>query len=390
MMHDVDRRSATDEAATSTGMPVAHRHPVTPPVHVGRTFAVVGALHAVAAALLLVGVGAASWSLLLSCAMFAYGRGVVHAFDFDHVSMIDNSTRKFVAEGRAPASLGLAFSLGHSTVVVLMGVFVVAGSSAVQALLTDGSPATTVLGTVGVSVAGVYLLLVAVANTASLVQTLRVRAAVRRDPDLVVAAEVLQPKGVAARMMTAPLRKVSRPRHVYIIGALFGLGFDTASTIGLLMVTTAVAASGVPVVALLAFPLLFAAGMCLGDSVNGVYILHLYRSAQTDLWRRINYNLVVTGIGVLSAFSVAVIAGASLLSEQAGVGGVVSAVAEVNTEWAGWGLAATFVVAGLVMWGATRRSRRVAPPADACGVSAAGRNVHFDGDKRGSRGRGAV
>ncbi|MFB9377181.1 HoxN/HupN/NixA family nickel/cobalt transporter [Kineococcus gynurae] len=325
---------------------------------VGVAFAVVAALHVIGLALLTMGVLAGTaGAVTVGVAGLAYLRGLVHSFDFDHVAMIDNSTRKFVAEGRNPAGVGLAFSAGHSTVVVLTGVLVIAGAGFIRTALEEDSGAARVLGIIGVSVSGLYLLLVAVANLATFVQALRLRRALRRDPDLVIPADALTPRGPAARAMTLPLRRVRHPRHVYVLGFLFSLGFDTSSQIGVLVLTAGAALAGASLISLLCLPILFAAAMTLGDTVNGLMMLRMYTAAQHDPARKITYNLLITGVGILAGAAVAVLAAAGLLSEQFGiVSGLVGAVASVETEYAGYALAVLFAVIGVVSWAVWRRA----------------------------------
>jgi high-affinity nickel-transport protein len=248
-------------------------------------------------------------------AAFAYFRGLVHSFDFDHISMIDNSTRKFVGEGRDPASVGLAFSLGHSSVVILTGVLVIAGAGFVRVALDESSGLARTFGIVGLSVSGLYLLLVAVANLATLLQAVRLRRALSADPDLVIAPGALAARGPASRLMTAPLRRVRHPRHIYLIGFLFSLGFDTSSQIGLLMVTAGAALAGASTVSLLCLPILFTAAMTLGDTSNGLMMLKVYQTADQGPARKINYNIVITSVSILSALAVGAIAAATLLTE---------------------------------------------------------------------------
>jgi len=313
-------------------------------------FLTVALLHVVGLGLLVLGVttGAAG-AVTTAMAAFAYFRGLVHSFDFDHISMIDNSTRKFVTEGRRPASVGLAFSMGHSSVVVATGVLVIAGAGVVRVALDERSGAAQVLGGVGLAVSGSYLLLVAVTNLATFRQALALRRALRADPQLVVDPSALTPRGPAARLMTAPLRRVRHPRHVYVVGLLFSLGFDTSSQIGLLMVTAGAALAGAPAVSLLSLPILFTAAMTLGDTSNGLMMLHLYRSADEDPRRKINFNVLITGVSILSGLFVGLTAVATLLSEQLGWRpGLVQGLAELDTGWAGYLLAAFFAVVGLV------------------------------------------
>ncbi len=329
-------------------------------LRIGTTYAVVAVLHLAAAAAFLLGASASSAGTLgvvAGAVGLGYLRGLTHALDFDHLSMIDNSTRKFVAEGRAPVSVGLAFSAGHSTVVLLSGLVVVSGSSLVRGLFVPGSRAATTLGAVGLAVSGGYLLLVAMANLTSLLRAVQLRAALRRDASLPLTDADLAPRGPAARVLTAPLRRVRHPRHVYAIGMVFSLGFDTASQIGLLMLAAGAALAGASPLGLLAIPLAFAAAMTLVDTTNGLMMLALYRSAHRDIRRTLDYNIAVTGIGVLSGLLVGVIAIATLLSEFGGLtAGPIATLAQLPTRYAGVALVGVFAALGLGAWWV--RSRR--------------------------------
>lgn len=270
------------------------------------TFGAVAALHAAAVVLLLAGTrtgggGALSWGLVLT----AYLAGVKHSYDWDHLAAIDNSTRKFVAQRQHPVSVGFAFSLGHSSVVTLAGVLVIAGASMVGGLMEDGTAGNLVLGLIGSGASGLFLLAMGLFNgsafTRSAAAFRRSRAGAAIDP------RDLEPQGLMARLLAKPLAGVRRPRNIYVIGFLFGLGFDTATTIGLLMMTTAASLAGVPPFALLALPLAFAAAMTLCDSVNGMAMMRMYRSALADPRRKLGFNAAVTGISAVSALFIAVI-----------------------------------------------------------------------------------
>ncbi len=327
---------------------------------VGASFAVIGALHVVGLGLLTLGVSAGTaGAVTVGIAALAYFRGLVHAFDFDHVSMIDNSTRKFVTEGRNPASVGLAFSAGHSTVVVLTGVAVIAGAGFVRTAVAEESAAARLLGIVGLSVSGLYLVLVAVANLAAFRQAWRLRGQLRADPGLVIGPDALTPRGPAARLMTAPLRRVRHPRHVYVIGFVFSLGFDTSSQIGLLVLTAGAALAGAPAVSLLCLPILFAAAMTLGDTCNGLMMLRMYTAAQEDPRRKITYNLVITGVGIVSGLVVGLVAASTLLTEHTGVRAApLAGLAAMDTRYAGYLLVALFAAIGLAAWLLSRRADR--------------------------------
>jgi nickel/cobalt transporter (NiCoT) family protein len=271
------------------------------------TFGAVAALHAAAVVLLLAGntggtgAQALTWGLVLT----AYLAGVKHSYDWDHLAAIDNSTRKFVAQRQDPVSVGFAFSLGHSTVVTLAGMLVIVGAAVVGEFMQDGSTGNLVLGLIGSGISGLFLLAMGLFNGSAFARSAqayrRARAGAAIDP------EDLEPQGLIARILARPLSRVRRPLNIYVIGFLFGLGFDTATTIGLLMMATAASLAGVPPFALLALPLAFTAAMTLCDSLNGVAMMRMYRSALADPRRRLGFNALVTGISAVSALFIAVI-----------------------------------------------------------------------------------
>lgn len=271
------------------------------------TFGAVAALHAAAVVLLLAGNAGATapqaltWGLVLT----AYLAGVKHSYDWDHLAAIDNSTRKFVAQRQDPVSVGFAFSLGHSSVVTLAGVLVIAGASMVGGFMQEGTAGNLLLGLIGSGVSGLFLLAMGLFNGSAFARS---AGALRRARNgAAVNAGDLEPLGLMARLLARPLSRVRRPRNIYVVGFLFGLGFDTATTIGLLMVTAAAALAGVPAFALLALPLAFAAAMTLCDSLNGMAMMRMYRSALSDPQRRLGFNTLVTGISALSALVIACI-----------------------------------------------------------------------------------
>ncbi len=279
-------------------------------------------LHVLAAGLVMIG---HLWSgAALGMVIFAYTRGLLHAMDADHLAMIDGSTRKLLGEDRNPNGVGLAFSLGHSTVVMAAGIAVVVGAAWVRDAIDGETALATILGTIGASVSALYLLAVACANLPLLI------AAIRGSGET---AHTHAPRGWAARALAAPLSRVRHAGHVYLFGLLFGLGFDTASTISLLMLTAAGAVAGVPPVALLAFPLAFTAAMTLGDSTNSEIMLRVYTAANTSARRRLNITLLV--VSILSAVAVATVTLTELTGEWTGI-----QVPVVDTTGWGWALAA--------------------------------------------------
>jgi high-affinity nickel-transport protein len=311
------------------------------------TFGAVIALHAAAVALLALGTANAGQPLALGLVLTAYVAGIKHSYDWDHIAAIDNSTRKFVAQRRDPVSVGFAFSLGYSSVVVLAGVFVVSGATAVGRLMDEGTTGNLVLGLIGSAVSGVFLLLMGIFNGSAFVRTAQLYRSSRTGASISI--DDLETKGFMARLLARPLSRVQHPRNIYAIGFLFGLGFDTATTIGLLVMTTAASLAGVSPLALMALPFAFAASMTFCDSLNGVAMMRMYKSAIHDPSRKLGFNAVITGISSLSALFVAVITFAGLFDAAFGLGDPVTAwLASVDLGDAGLLLVAAF----LAVWGA--------------------------------------
>jgi high-affinity nickel-transport protein len=269
-------------------------------------------------------------------------------------------------------SVGFAFSLGHSSVVTLAGVLVIAGATAVGEVMQDGSAGNVVLGLIGSGVSGLFLLAMGMFNGSAFARS--ARAYRRSRGGAAIDPRDLEPQGLVARLLTRPLARVQRPRNIYVIGFLFGLGFDTATTIGLLMMTTAASLAGVPPFALLALPLAFTAAMTLCDSLNGMAMMRMYRSALDDPHRKLGFNAVVTGISAVSALFIAAVT----------LGGFVNAAFALQDPLTAWlgsidlgdaGL--LLVVLLLAVWGAAALKQRrfraarneVRPPCGSSGAS---------------------
>ena len=269
------------------------------------TFGAIVLLHCAAVVLLVIGTAGAGQPLALGLVLTAYLAGIKHSYDWDHIAAIDNSTRKFVAQHKDPVSVGFAFSLGHSSVVILAGVLVVAGATALGDLMQEGSAGNVLLGLVGSGVSGLFLLAMGVFNGSAFLRAVQAYRKVLDGGD--IREEDLEAKGFIARLLAKPLAKVERPRNIYLIGFLFGLGFATATTIGLLIMTTAATLAGVSPFALLALPLAFTAAMTLCDSANGIAMMRMYKSAIDNPQRKLGFNAVITGISAVSALLISVI-----------------------------------------------------------------------------------
>src|SRR4051795_12501282 len=271
----------------------------------------------------------------------AYTLGLRHAFDADHIGAIDNTTRKLMAEGQRPLSVGFWFSLGHSTIVFALGVVVVVGMRGLGgAVEDDGSALHRATGLVGPLVSGTFLLLIGLLNLAVLVGIARIFRRMRRgDFDEAALEAELDQRGLMTRFYARATRAVRRPWHMYPLGCLFGLGFDTATEVALLVLAGAGAAGGLPFYAILCLPILFAAGMSLFDTLDGAFMRFAYGWSLANPVRRAVYNLSITGLSVAVAL---VVGGVELL----GVWGVLG---EVDLNVVGYvvfgALALTWVVA---------------------------------------------
>ncbi len=235
----------------------------------------------------------------------AYTLGMRHAFDADHIAAIDNTTRKLVAENgkRNVQTVGFWFALGHSTVVFVLVALLAFGVRALASDLEDEDSALQRwTGLWGTSVSGTFLILIGLLNLASLVGIWRVFRQMRRgEYDEAQLERQLDSRGLLNRVLRPVIGLVRRPRHMYPVGVLFGLGFDTVTEVGLLVIAGGAAATGLPWYSILVLPVLFSAGMALFDSLDGSFMSFAYDWAFAEPVRKIYYNLVITGLSVAVA-----------------------------------------------------------------------------------------
>jgi nickel/cobalt transporter (NiCoT) family protein len=290
----------------------------------------------------------------------AYTLGMRHAFDADHIAAIDNTTRKLMAERKRPLSIGFWFSLGHSTIVFGLCVLLALGVKAIAGPVQDessGLQQTT--GLVGTLVSGSFLMLIAVINFVILIGILRVFRGMRSgEYDEAALEEQLNNRGLLNRILGRVTRAVTRPWQMYPVGLLFGLGFDTATEISLLVLAGGAAASVLPWYAILCLPLLFAAGMSLFDTIDGTFMNFAYGWALAKPVRKVYYNITVTALSVLVAV---VIGGAellSLLADKLGLaGGFWAWLAGLDLNYLGYGIVGLFVLTWLVALAVWRYGR---------------------------------
>jgi high-affinity nickel-transport protein len=286
----------------------------------------------------------------MATALLAWVFGLRHAVDADHIAAIDNVVRKLMQAGDTPKCAGLYFALGHSTVVVVATVLL---SVSAIGLLGGDSPVRTIGSLIGTSVSAVFLLLIALLNLGIFIGLWRTFRSVRRQgsrrlesPDAVPAGG-----GVLARLLGPMFRMVTKSWHMYPLGFLFGLGFDTATAIGLISISAAEAVRGVSPWSVLVFPALFAAGMALVDTADSVLMVNAYHWAFVDPVRKLWYNLTITGASVVVALFIGSVEALGLIGEKLELSGHLwSAVAALNDSLANFGFVviALFALAWLV------------------------------------------
>jgi nickel/cobalt transporter (NiCoT) family protein len=257
---------------------------------------------------------------LVGTAFLAYAFGLRHAVDADHIAAIDNVTRKLMQEGKRPLSVGLFFSLGHSTVVVLASAAIALTASALQDRFEE---LKLVGGTIGTSISATFLFLIAAANFMILRSVYRTFRDVQRGGTFVEedVDRLLAQRGFLGRVFKPLFRIVSRSWHMYPLGVLFGLGFDTATEIGVLGISAAEAAKGLPIWSIMVFPALFTAGMSLIDTSDGVLMLGAYGWAFTTPIRKLYYNLTITLVSVLIAVLIGGIEALGLIADRLNLDG---------------------------------------------------------------------
>jgi high-affinity nickel-transport protein len=288
--------------------------------------------------------------------ILAYTLGMRHAFDADHIAAIDNTTRKLVNEGKRPLSVGFFFSLGHSTIVFVMALLLNFGIRALdEQVKNQGSGLHNVTSIVGTTVSGAFLYLIAALNAIIGVGILKVFRQMRTgrysDAEL---EEQLDKRGLMNRFLGPIARRADAPWKMYPIGVLFGLGFDTASEVALLVLAGSAVVSGLPFYAILSLPILFAAGMCLFDTIDGCFMNFAYDWAFANPIRKVYYNLTITGLSVFVAFFVGTVEILGLIGQEYGLsGGFWAFMGTFNINKAGFVIVGVFVftwIAALAVW----------------------------------------
>ena len=283
------------------------------------------------------------YPILLPTAFLAYAFGLRHAVDADHIAAIDNTTRKLMQDGQRPVAVGLFFSLGHSTIVVALSILLAISAG----IVSDIPTLREVGGLIGTTVSAVFLLVIGVIN---LVVLLDIYAMFRRVSsggayDEQSLDEFLANRGLLARLFKPMLRVIRKSWHMYPLGVLFGLGFDTASEVALLGLAATSGANHLPIGLILLLPALFAAGMSLVDATDGILMLGAYGWAYVKPIRKLYYNLNITLVSVLIALLIGGIEVLAILADRLALhGGIWDVVAILDFGVIGFGIIVVFIL----------------------------------------------
>jgi high-affinity nickel-transport protein len=318
-------------------------------------FGFIVALHVAGFTLLIIassqryGVGSGK-VLGIGTGILAYSLGMRHAFDADHIAAIDNTTRKFMSEGKRPMSVGFFFSLGHSSVVVALTVLLGLGAKALGSQVRNNNSSLHHYGgLVGTLVSGGFLYLIATLNLVILWGIVRLFVQMRQgrfnDAEL---EKHLNARGFMMRFFGPLARSIDAPWKMYPLGILFGLGFDTATEIAFLVLAGTSVAAGLPFWAILSLPLLFAAGMSLLDTIDGSFMNFAYGWAFSKPVRKVYYNIAITGLSVFVAFYIGTLELLQVLVGQLKLkGGLWNYAAAFNINKAGFTIVGIFIM----VWG---------------------------------------
>ena len=292
----------------------------------------------------------------IGVSVLAYTLGLRHAFDADHISAIDNTTRKLMNEGKKPVSVGYFFSLGHSTIVIAIGAGIVIAEKAVYGAVSNNSSGLEQFGGIfGTIVSASFLYLIAFLNVVILAGIFAVFRRMRRGEfDEAELERQLENRGLMFRIFGRWMRSITKEWQMYPVGVVFGLGFDTATEVALLATTALLATRSLPWYSIMCLPILFMAGMTLMDTLDGVFMNVAYGWAFFNPVRKVYYNLAITGLSVFICFFIGTIEVLGLLPTELHLhGGFWSFMANFNINTAGFIIVGLFVatwVGALMIW----------------------------------------
>jgi high-affinity nickel-transport protein len=312
-------------------------------------FAAIAALHIIGFGVFIAFVLPSHYKGLgLGVAGLAYSLGLRHAFDADHISAIDNTTRKLMNDGKRPLSIGFWFSLGHSTIVVAIGVGIVVAEKAVYRAVSNSSSNLEQFGGIfGTIVSATFLYLIALLNIVILAGIFRVFRAMRQgNYDEAELERQLNNRGLMYRFFGRWMKTIDKEWKIYPVGMVFGMGFDTATEVALLATTALLASQHIPFYSIMCLPILFTAGMCLMDTIDGIFMNFAYSWAFLNPVRKVYYNLAITGLSVAICFFIGTVEILGLLPMQLGGlhSGFWSFMAGFDINKAGFVIVGMFVV----------------------------------------------
>ena len=315
----------------------------------GLMFASITALHVVGFGVFLAVVVPSHYKGLgIGVAGLAYSLGLRHAFDADHIAAIDNTTRKLMHEGKRPLSIGYWFSLGHSTIVVAIGIGIVVAEKAIYRAVSHSSSGLEQFGGIfGTVVSASFLYLIALLNVVILAGIFRVFRSMREgDYDEAELERQLNNRGLMFRFFGRWMRTIDREWKMYPVGVVFGMGFDTATEVALLATTALLASQHLPFYSIMCLPILFTAGMTLMDTIDGIFMNFAYSWAFFNPVRKVYYNLAITGLSVAICFFIGTIEVLGLLPVELGGlhGSFWSFMANFDINKAGFVIVGMFVV----------------------------------------------
>jgi len=288
--------------------------------------------------------------------ILAYTLGMRHAFDADHIAAIDNTTRKLIQDGDRPLSVGYFFSLGHSSIVFVLAVLLNFGIRSLNGPVQNkGSGLHHWTGIIGTSVSGTFLYVIGILNLVVLVSIVKMSREMRQgrydDAEL---ERQLDSRGLMNRVFGGYARRIDTPWKMYPVGALFGLGFDTATEVALLVLAGSAVVGGLPFYAVISLPILFAAGMCLFDTIDGCFMNFAYDWAFATPIRKIYYNLTITGLSVFIALFIGTVEILGLIAQETSLsGGFWSFMQNFNINRAGFIIVGVFIatwIVALAVW----------------------------------------
>jgi nickel/cobalt transporter (NiCoT) family protein len=300
--------------------------------------------------------GSAGLGVGIGVAITAWFLGFRHAFDADHISCIDNTTRKLMADGKRPLGTGFFFSFGHSTIIVAVGVGITIAARAVFGAVVDPNSAyESAGGTIGTLLSAGFLYLIALLNLIVLAGIFKVFRGMRSGSyDEQQLEAQLQARGLMYRFFGRFMKSINHTWQLYFVGLVFGIGFDTATEVVLLAATAYAAIQGLPYFAVLALPFLFAGGMTLFDTLDGAFMNFAYGWAFARPVRKVYYNLVITALSIGAAFIIGTIEILGVLTAELHLnGGFWDLMANFDINLAGFCIVGLFVLvwaAALIYW----------------------------------------